>query len=81
MRNSIEKLVPFYRWLFINDNYWKGDAIGYPTKEIYIESKKNQLNVVVKNNGRKSSGDSRKFNDILDARKYMFDYVKQTTLR
>lgn len=80
MRNAIEKLNPFYCWTIINDNCWHGKAIGYPEKEIYIEPKRKQVDVVVMNNGRRSSKDSRKCNDILEARKYMFDYIKQTTL-
>jgi len=80
MRNAIEKLNPFYRWTIIDDNYWRGEAYGYPQKDIYIESKKNRLDVVVNNNRRKSSRESSSFNEIWEARTYMFDYIKQTTL-
>lgn len=81
MRNAIEKLCQLYNWKMVKENYWRGEAIGYPIKDIYIESKRNSIGVVVTNNGRKSSQDSRQFDNLLDAQQYFYEYIKQTTFR
>ena len=81
MRNAIEKLSPLYNWRIVEEDYWIGDAIGLAVKEIYVEYKRNHIEVVVTNNGRKSSQDSRKYSDLLEARKYTMEYIKNTTLR
>ncbi|MCH5250923.1 MAG: serine/threonine protein kinase [Lachnospiraceae bacterium] len=81
MRNAIEKLCPLYNWNIIEENYWRGEAIGCPVKDIYIELKRNSVNVVVTNNGRKSAQDSEKFNNLFEATQYMMEYIKNTTLR
>lgn len=81
MRNAIEKLCPLYNWRRKEDEYWKGEAQGLPVKEIYVDYKKNSIKVVVTNNGRKSSKDSNEFTDIFQARKYMMEYIKDTTLQ
>ena len=52
--------------------------MGYPRKEIFLEPRRNHLNVIVTNNGRRSTQDSKKFDNILDAQGYMYDYIKQT---
>ena len=81
MRNAIEKLSPQYDWRRMNDFYWVGNAMGQSQKEINLELKKSVINVVVRNNGRKSSKDSEKFSDLDGAKKYMFEYIKGTTLK
>lgn len=81
MRNAIEKLCPLYNWKIVSEDYWRGEAVGCPTKEIYVESKRNLINVVVANNGRKSSQDSNKFTDVFKARKYMMEYIKNSTIQ
>lgn len=81
MRNAIEKLCPLYNWKIVEDDYWRGEAIGCPIKDIYIEPRRNSVNVVVTNNGRKSSRDSDKFSDLFEARQYMLEYIKNTTLQ
>lgn len=81
MRNAIEKLCPVFNWKMIEDDFWKGVAIGHPIKEIYFEYKRNQVSVIVTNNGRKSSQDSKGFTDIIQAKKYMMDYIRNTTLK
>lgn len=81
MRNAIEKLLLMYDWKPQSEYYWIGHTIGEPVKEIYIESKRNCVEVVVTNNNRKSSQDSRRFGNILEATSYMFEYIKETTIR
>ncbi len=81
MRNAIEKLCPFYTWERLEENYWQGNTFSGPRKEIYIETKKQSIKVIVTNNGRKSSIDSESFTDLLKAREYMFNYIKQTTIK
>ena len=81
MRNAIEKLSPLYNWRIIEEDYWRGEAQGLPVKEIYVDYKKNSIKVIVTNNGRKSSQDSVAFSDIFQARQYIMDYIKNTTLQ
>ena len=81
MRNAIEKLSPLYNWRIIEEDYWRGEAHGLPVKEIYVDYKKNSIKVIVTNNGRKSSQDSVAFSDIFQARQYIMDYIKNTTLQ
>ena len=81
MRNAIEKLSIMYDWRQKEEYHWVGTAIGAPIKEIFVESKKNYVEVVVTNNNRKSSHDCRKFENIVGATNYMFEYIKETTLR
>ena len=81
MRNAIEKLCPLYNWKYKSEFNWHGCSVGNPQKDIYIEPKKNYINVIVCNNGRKSSQDSKKFENITIAKQYMFDYIKQTTIK
>ena len=80
MRNAIEKLNFFYNWFIVDVDHWCGEAVGCPKKEIYLEPKKKQINVVIKNNGRRSSTDSKSFSDVLEAREYLHYYIKKTTL-
>lgn len=80
MRNVIEKLSLKYDWKPQDEYHWIGQAIGEPVKEIYIESKRNYAEVVVTNNSRKSGQDSRKFGNMIEATKYMYEYIKETTL-
>lgn len=81
MRNAIEKLLLLYDWKPIDDYHWRGQTLGGPIKEIYIESKRKHVEVVVTNNNRKSSHDSRKFENIIEATNYMFEYIKETTIQ
>lgn len=81
MRNAIEKLRPLYNWRVVEEDYWRGEAIGYAVKEVYVEYKRSYIDVIVTNNGRKSSQDSKRCLDLLEARKYIMEYIKNTTLR
>lgn len=81
MRNAIERFQPLYDWIKVSDFDWKGTSEGNLQKEICIEPKRSAISVLVYNNNRKSSSDSKKFTDMLDAKKYMFEYIKQTTLK
>lgn len=81
MRNAIEKLCPLYNWKIVEDDYWRGEAIGYPIKDVYAELKRNYIGLIVTNNGRKSSQDSEKFSNLFEARQYMMEYIKNTTLQ
>ena len=60
MRNAIEKLCPLYNWKIVEDDYWRGETIGYPIKDVYEELKRNYIGLIVTNNGRKLSQDSKK---------------------
>lgn len=81
MRNAIEKLCFQYNWNEIQGDYWVGTALRMPRKEISIIQKRSSVEVVVKNNGRKSSSDSKAFTGLSDARRYMMEYIKRTTLQ
>lgn len=81
MRNSIEKLCPLFRWEMVGMDCWKGEAPGYPVKDMYLEYKKNNICVVVLNNGRKSSNESASFDNLSFAREYMINVIKKTTLK
>lgn len=81
MRNAIEKLPILYNWNLIEENHWKGMANERPTKEIYLEPKRNSVDVIITNNGRKNLKECKKFNDIFDAEQYLFDYIRETTLQ
>lgn len=81
MRNAIEKLSPFYNWKPIDEYHWCGDALKEPDKQIYLEPKRRLINVIVMNNGRRSSADSKQCSDLPEAQQYMFDYIKNTTFR
>ena len=64
------------------DNYhWRGRSTGLPNKEIYIELKRKSVNVVVKNNGRRSSSDSRNFFNFEEAMAYLFEYISKKTIQ
>lgn len=81
MRNAIEKLCPCYSWNSIDENHWVGNGIGIPQKDICILLKRNSIDVIVTNNGRKSTKDSKKFADLFAAKAYLMDYIKKTTLK
>lgn len=80
MRNAIEKLNLLYRWNRVSDYYWHGESCGLPCRDIRIESIKSQLYVMVYSNGRKISKECKSFIDIIEAQKYMYEYIKQTTI-
>lgn len=80
MRNAIEKINHFYNWQYIGDYHWKGTAKNNPYKEIYIDYTRKTIKVIVTNNGRKSTQDSRCFDDIILAQKYIMEYIKATTI-
>lgn len=81
MRNAIEKLCPFYNWRIVDKDYWIGNGVGVPQKDIFIELKSKSVDVVVKNNGRRSSKDSKQFTDLIKAKIYLQQYIKMTTLQ
>lgn len=81
MRNAIEKLQPLYSWIKNSDFNWIGSSVGNPQKEICIEPNKNFINVSVYNNNRKSSKDSKTFTEMKQAKDYVYNYIKQTTIK
>lgn len=81
MRNAIEKLQPLYSWIKISEFNWKGSSVGSPKKEICIEPNKKIINVSVYNNNRKSSSDSKKFTEMMQAKDYVNNYIRQTTIK
>ncbi len=81
MRNAIEKLQPLYSWIKISEYYWKGSSSVNAQKEICIEPNKKIINVSVYNNNRKSSNDSKKFTELMQAKDYVYNYIKQTTIK
>ena len=81
MRNAIEKLQPLYSWIKISEYNWKGSSLVNPQKEICIEPNKKIINVSVYNNNRKSSCDSKKFTEMIQAKEYVYNYIKQTTIK
>ena len=81
MRNAIEKLCPLYNWKIVEEDYWRGEAPGLPVKDIYVDYKRNSIKVIVAYNNRKSSQDSNEFSDIFQARNYMMEYIKNTTIQ
>lgn len=81
MRNAIEKLIPLYNWKFVGTDHWQGFAQGHPQKEIYIYIDKSSYKVVVTNNCRKSSQDSKYFSNLFQAQQYMLNYIRETTLQ
>lgn len=81
MRNAIEKINHLYNWEYIEENHWRGVAKNQPYKEIYVEYTRNAIKVVVTNNGRKSTKDTKCFEDIIQARNYIMDYMKHTTVK
>ena len=81
MRNAIEKLCPLYNWKNTSSLNWHGEPVtSAPIKDIYIDPKRNYVNVVVCNNGRRSTKDCRRFDDDLSAKKYLFEYVRSNTI-
>ncbi len=81
MRNALEKIHFLYNWNMIDNYHWIGRSTGLPNKEIYIEMKRKSVNVVVKNNGRRSSSESRNFFSLEEAMAYLFEYIRKTTIK
>jgi len=81
MRNSLEKIHFLYNWYMSGNYHWTGTSIGLPNKDIYLEMKRKSVNVVVKNNGRRSSSDSRNFFSLEEAMAYLFEYIRETTIQ
>lgn len=80
MRNALENLHLRYDWRKVSDEHWRGTAKGLPDKDVYIELVKNCSEVIVKNNNRKSSSDSKSFQMYEDAKSFMYSYVKNNTV-
>ena len=80
MRNALENLHLRYDWRKVSDEHWKGTAKGLPDKDVHIELVKNFSEVIVKNNNRKSSLDSKSFLLHEDAKSYMYSYIKDNTV-
>jgi non-specific serine/threonine protein kinase len=81
MRNAIEKLQPAYDWNKTSKSVWEGISGEKYRKKICFEFKNNRINVLIYNNNRKSRNDSKTFTNVSDAENYMFEYIKQTTLK
>lgn len=43
--------------------------------------KRKSIDVVVKNNGRRSSSDSKNFFTLEEAKAYLFEYIRSTTIQ
>lgn len=80
MRNDLERIRLLYNWSMVDDEFWEGTCSGQPDKEIYLRKKRNAIDVLVKNNKRKSSQDSREFKDMTEAKDYLFEYIRKTTV-
>ena len=80
MRNAIIKLHINQDWNYIGENDWRAINRNGKTKEIYILSTRNNLKVIVENNGRKSSAESRRFKTKDEAVEYIYAFVKDTLL-
>ncbi|MEG0546328.1 MAG: serine/threonine-protein kinase [Oscillospiraceae bacterium] len=79
MRDAIEKLNPFLSWKQVNEYEW----FGNDDKQIHIvliQKKKNGYEVQVKVNGRKVSANTKTFELEDNARNYLYEYIKNTTL-
>lgn len=81
MRNAIERLHPIYNWTILSNDNWKGTALNHPDKILFIEKNRDRIDVIVKNNGRKSTKECKSFTEISEAQKYMTEYIKNTTLQ
>lgn len=81
MRNSLEKIHFLYDWHMIDSYHWKGTSTRLTNKDVYLETKRKAINVVVENNGRRSSQDSRQFYDLAEAKDYLFDYIRKMTIQ
>ena len=81
MRHSLERIHFLYNWFMIDNYHWTGTSTGLTKKDIYLEMKSKSVNVVVKNNGRCSSTDSRNFGNLEEAMAYLFEYIKATTIQ
>lgn len=80
MRNALEKLSLLYSWRLLSKDHWVGEANGLPNKDVYLDYKKDCIEVIVKNNNRRSSSDSKSFQMYEDATSYMYSYVKNNTV-
>lgn len=81
LRNSLEKIHFLYNWNKLDRYHWQGTSNSLPDKDIYLEEKSRSINVIVKNNGRCSSKDTKNFNNIIDAENYFFEYIRESTLQ
>ncbi len=80
MRNAIERLQFGYRWKPVGDLVWIGSCKDMPQKDISIVIKRKSIEVVVKNNNRKSSSDSKSFSNRSQAEEYFWKYISDSTL-
>lgn len=81
MRNSLEKIHFLYNWSMCDTYHWIGLSNGLPKKDIFLEMKRKSIDVVVKNNGRRSSSDSKNFFTLEEAKAYLFEYIRSTTIQ
>ena len=81
MRNAIERLKPWYNWKKESENSWIGWINSNACKKIVLDNKRNKVKVTVYNNDRRSSSDSKDFNNLVEAESYLFDYIKSTTFK
>lgn len=80
MRNAIAKLHTNIEWHQTSDIQWYGNEKNGKLKEILIESKKNKYKVIIKNNGRISSKESKEFTTFEDSKNYMNEFIKESLL-
>lgn len=81
MRNAIERLAPLHNWKPLEENCWVGESTVSTKKQIYIDAKRNYLEVVVSSNERRITKDCKRFDNIVVAKQYMYDYIRQSTLQ
>ncbi|MEG2410143.1 MAG: serine/threonine-protein kinase [Erysipelotrichaceae bacterium] len=79
MRDAIEKLNPFLSWKQVNEFEWHGND----NKQIHViqlQKKKSGYEVQIKINGRKVTANTKAFELEDNARNYLYEYIKNTTL-
>lgn len=81
MRNAIEKLKYLYNWNEISEWHWMSNLERQPQKDITLNVKAKKIEIVVKNNNRKSTIECQTFFDQIEAEKYFMNYIANSTIR
>lgn len=80
MRDDIEKLKVIYSWIAESEHSWVGTSKN-DIRKIEIVQKRNFFNVDVKINGRRNSKKSMSFNNLIEAQKYLYEYIANNTIK
>lgn len=80
MRNDIQKIKCVCNWCKISKDKWHGENAKGHKKEIFMNTKRNGVEVVVKNNGRRVTKECMVFESYENAIDYMNGYVRETTI-